>query len=218
MNPDPRTCCYLRFAPERFSPTDHRPPVCIECEKHVGKPDQRDREHVRDWRAAYAASERSTNRRIESMHAATEAVERQLASNKAELQEAVNVIAGDYFKASIGDLQKRLESTIVMEHSDKMEAAYRQRSRAFAVLWRVDRLHNTYDSKVRGQCTCGTAEERCKILQILKPFATEIDSWEACEKDRLRSGKTHGLPNEHPAVRLFGSTFGSRMPPRPSTR
>lgn len=218
MNPDPCTCCYLRFAPERFSLTDRRPPVCVECAKHVGRPEQRDRDHVREWRAAYAESERGANRRIANIRAAMEGVERELASTKAELEEAVKVISGDYFKASIGDLHKRLESTIVIEQSDKMEAAYRQRSRAFAVLWRIDRLHNTYDSKVRGQCKCGALEDRCSVLEILKPFATEIDAWESREKERLQSGKTHGLPDDHPAVRRLGPAYGSRMPPRPIKR
>jgi len=214
MLTDPCTCCYLRFAPERFSETDKRPPVCIECQKHVGKADQRDRDHVRDWHASLQSTQRGYETRLERMRDSLDAVDAELVKTRLERDQAVDIITTEFFKHPIGELRDRLESDIVSKEHERVEAAYRLRSRAMVVLWRLDRIHNTVDAKDRGKCKCGTPADKCAELSRLDPITTELDAWEKEQKERLRLGQRYSLPDEHPDVQRSNSSWMHR-PPRP---
>jgi hypothetical protein len=128
---------------------------------------------------------------------------------RSALSDAMDTISSDYHKAPIGDLRNALETELVTEEHRKTESAYRTRSRAMTVLWRIDQLHNTIDTKPASACKCGTPADRCSILKILSPFTDELDKWETSEKGRMRDGRPHGLPADHPDAKKYMQTPGA---------
>lgn len=211
------TCCYLRYAPERFSLTDKRPQVCTECAKHTGRAELRDREHLQAWRAEYGQMRQTLEGRIQNMHKARESVESELAATRQDLAQAVSAAADNYFSAPIGALRNAIETDVVLEEKRRMDAAYRQRDRAMATIWKIDQLHNALGG--RGNCKCGLPNDRCLVLKALAPFTDELDRWEDTQKTRLREGQDHGLPREHPAVIAEGGVAGAyQRPSRPGSR
>ncbi|WP_298868460.1 hypothetical protein [uncultured Microbacterium sp.] len=203
------TCCFLRYAPERYSLTDKRPQVCAECIHHLSDADRRDKEHLRDWRAEHAATTTSYETRLANMRDLLDKSDQEKADLSSALTDAISTISSDYHKAPIGDLRNALESELVTEEQHKAESAYRIRSRAMVVLWRIDRLHNTFETKSKSACKCGTPADRCEILKLLAPFVDELDKWENREKERMRSGRTHGLPADHPDAKKYMQTPGT---------
>lgn len=209
MEPDVCACCYLRFAPERFSPTDKRPAVCEACVKHIGKAEVRDRDHVAAWRSEYGSMRRHYEGRITNMLTSREAIEAELARTKLDLQQAVDLLSTQYFDAPIGALRNAIETDVAQKEHAKTEAAYRTRSTAMGVIWHIDRLHNTQDVKERGKCKCGLPEDRCGVLKVLEPFTQMLDRWEDQEKERHRDGRPHGLPSDHPLVIAERRAYGA---------
>lgn len=137
------------------------------------------------------------------MRVLLDASDNEKAELRSALEEAINTISSDYHKAPIGDLRNALETELVAEEHRRAESAYRTRSRAMSVLWRIDQLHNAVNAKSTSTCKCGVPADRCAILTALSPFTEELDNWEAREKERMRAGKTHGLPAEHPDVKKY---------------
>lgn len=202
------TCCYLRYAPERFSPTDKRPQVCTECVHHLSDANKRDREHLRDWRAAYSETAAGYERRLANMHTLLDSADKAQADLRAELSDAIDTISSEFHRAPIGDLRNTLETELVMNERRRAETAFRIRSRAMAVLWRIDQIHNILSGKSAAVCKCGQPENRCEVLAALAPFTEELDKWETQEIDRMKASKTHGLPAQHPDAKKYMQTPG----------
>lgn len=203
------TCCFLRYAPERFSLTDKRPQVCTQCAHHLGDGARRDKEHLRDWRAAHTETVKTYETRLANMRELLDASDQEKAELRSALADAINTISSDYHKAPIGDLRNALETELVTEEQRRAESAYRTRSRALVVLWRIDQVHNTVDSKSASTCKCGAPADRCEILKLLSPFTSELDKWETREKDRMRAGRSHGLPADHPDAKIYMQSPGA---------
>lgn len=196
-------CCFLRYAPERFSPTDKRPQVCVECMRHFGNAAQRDADHLRDWRAAHAQTTKSYEGRLSNMRKLLDASDAEKAELQSALSDAIDTISSEFHKAPIGDLRNALETALVTEERDRAESAFKIRSRAMVVIWRVDQFHNTIDTKSTDVCKCGDRADQCQTLAAVAPFTEELDKWESRERERMRAGKTHGLPAEHPDAKEY---------------
>lgn len=87
-----------------------------------------------------------------------------------------------------------LERAAVIEAHNKLQAAYRLRDRVMRAAWHLDELH--HDD--RGKCKCGKQLKDCREYRILIPYRTDLGRWEHEQERRMREGKPHALPLDHP--------------------
>ena len=74
--------------------------------------------------------------------------------------------------------------------------AFRSREDAWQALCMVRLLHREGQP---GQCRCGLRLDRCKVAQIVDQYPG-LEKWEKEQVSRMRSGLTHELPDDHPAI------------------
>jgi len=186
--------------------------VCDPCKQHTSRDLQRNLQLHRDWWLEHAKGVSERNQAVASgLREQVAAQQERAETAEARATALGEVIDSDYANAPLGDLQMWVQSIIVKNAESRMRSAYRSRDSAMATLWRLDRLHR--DGKSRGTCLCGKPEPSCRERKALRQVTSLIDRWEQGELERLKAGKDHGLPGDHPEVLKRSSrTFSSVYP------
>jgi hypothetical protein len=126
-----------------------------------------------------------------------------------KLEELTALVNRDYENAPLGHLQTWMQSEQVKAAASRTQGAYRLRDSAMVVLWRLDDRHR--DGKSAGQCACGEPAAKCRDRALLAPYYGQLRKWEDAELARLKEGKPHGLPDDHPEVKKRSRTYTSQF-------
>lgn len=202
------TCACCGLPQPIYLDSDSAQRVCDECKRHnTGDWQKVARLHM-EWVVGFRNMSRERrNEEIEAGRQSTARRDARIKELESELAEAVSVIASQYEKSPIGDLQLSVQSTVVARAESRQNSAFNMRSAAMRVIWRLDRIHHEQGS-AGSACSCGKPAKTCRELATVQPFTKLLDDWEDREKDRLNDGRECGLPREHPAmVERFGSRY-----------
>ncbi|TFD62122.1 hypothetical protein E3T39_03725 [Cryobacterium suzukii] len=196
---DVEVACLCCLAPQPFHFTSLSDQVvCSLCVHHIGadKSERRDLEHVRLWAARWAASETAHAEYIIETDALLVARDNDLTALRDQVAELSAIVAGQ-FTAGIDGVRGLLQNDLVKRAERNTELAHRQIDWAMAGIWRIEALH--HDSATQ-QCSCGRTAGSCAESAAIDPLRRALRDWEKKNVARLRGGRRHGLPDDHPAV------------------
>ncbi len=181
--------------------------ICPRCTSHVGDAPsmvkRRDAEHVTLWESDVASWRQHYEGRILTLQASLRAEEERHAAEITSLNEKVSDLEGalqaDLATRPVESIAKWFEGTKIAEAEERLDRSRKFIARLFGVLWNVDGAHNR-DEGHDDRCWCGLPEAKCRTLAALDPIRNALYKWEAEEVQRIRNGKRHDLPDEHPEV------------------
>jgi hypothetical protein len=186
----------------------HAQQVCDLCKAHHGRDLQRVIALHRLWWHQYTTQAVANHRdRVRGLRSQVEQLSSDLADREWKLTELTDVVERDYESAPLGPLQSWLSTEIVKAAEARTATAYRSRDRHMATLWRLDNRHR--DGKQAGTCACGQPAAKCRDRELLDASRDDLYRWENRELERLKDGKRHGLPDEHPEVRKRSRSWSS---------
>lgn len=123
---------------------------------------------------------------------------RQMARTDAVLIAQIGELRSELENRPIKTVVQNLDQEVVDEAHRQCSAAMGSRDRAFRELLAIKLLHQARPDLSR--CTCGLSLSACKTRTLVDDFAPLRD-WEAKQRERLRRGEQHYLPEGHPASR-----------------
>ena len=173
--------------------------VCDPCKEHHARNLQRNIDLHRTWWIEYTTEAvRRPNSLVSGLRAEVDAGKLNINARDTRIAELTSLISDDYANAPLGDLQTWMRSEIVRRAEARAMSAYRSRDKLMVALWNLDHLHSGGKA---GVCKCVKAEGKCRDLAALATVQPALVSWETGEVERLKNGRDHGLPAEHPEVR-----------------
>jgi hypothetical protein len=113
----------------------------------------------------------------------------------AKRDELVKAIATGLADTLTPQLESLIESATYRELQERADSAYFVRDRAMAAVWRVSMIHHL---ALDGTCSCKKPLTACTEYTALEFFWDSFDRWQGRQVERLREGKPHGLPLDHP--------------------
>jgi hypothetical protein len=180
--------------------------VCDACKAHNSRNVERIRELHRDWWIAHDEAQFSNYAQIVAdLRAALRAEKDSLEERDSRLGVMRGLVVTHFEDAPIGNLQKWLQDAVVVNAHAARDSAFKRRDKAMRAIWRVDHEHN--DDKVAGLCKCGLKTDRCLVWKALHDQLEDLDRWDREQVARLKAGKEHGLPREHPEVMKRGNPY-----------
>lgn len=185
--------------------------VCDPCKQHHSRDLQQTINLHRQWWIEYTSEAVGRHNSLVSGLRSQARDEREKAADlEAKLDDLSAAVQKNYRDAPLGDLQTWVQSETVKAAESRMRGAYRSRDAVMVAVWQLDQLHK--DGRTRGTCACGKPEAKCRDRAALTPVLTALTSWENRELERLKVGKEHGLPSDHPEVmkrsnRSYSSVF-----------
>lgn len=188
-------CCFISVLPPRASHTEHPVQLCTACITHYGNPAKIERDHEKMMAALREANasamERSESRRL--------AAERDLAAAREQLASLTATVVSELSERPKGEAKVMVDDALVMAAERRAETAAKSRDLAFAAVFRMIELHH----EVGEQCSCGKRVTQCDEFALLGFIRPRYHDWEKQQIARLRQGKPHGLPLDHPQGREF---------------
>lgn len=185
----------------------HDQVVCPACIRHLG--DQPSRVKVRDiehtkWWVEDVTELKESHRAV--VAAADDRRKREVGSLEAKVS-ALNEQVSDLEGAMLRELESRpVESIALWFEQTKIAEADERTTRArgyikhlYRVLWHVAEAHHVADGD-RDSCSCGLGCDDCQTLAALNPIQSSLNKWEIDELQRMKDGRQHSLPHDHPEV------------------
>lgn len=198
------TACLCCKAEQEFvftSKTDHV--ICKSCTRHQGdtaaKAILRDADHVGLWRSELALEQERRSHEAARLRGALEERNAEIARLQTLISDLRATLAEGVEKAPLASVERWWTNAQVAEATRKRDHAYRSRDYAFRALWAINRLHHQDETR-DGYCSCRRRADSCKELSALTPELSALTRWEKNQIDRIRSGQSHELPDEHPEV------------------
>lgn len=185
--------------------------VCDPCKQHNSRDLQQNINLHRQWWLEYTSEAvHRHNSLVSGLRRQVQDAQGTAADLEGKLADLNAVVIRDYRDAPLGDLQTWIQSEAVKAAESRVRGAYKSRDYMMASIWRLDQLHK--NGRTRGTCACGKPEGKCPDRAALTPVLNALTTWENRELDRLKVGKDHGLPAEHPKVmerskRSYSSVF-----------
>lgn len=190
-------CCGLPKAIYMDAPSAQQ--VCDPCKAHHSRDLQKIIILHRDWYVEYTREVAARYQDVVSnLRQKGAADEERIAELESKIKDLREVIDRDYNDAPLGPLRTWVQSQAVVAAESRMSRAYRSRDTVMAGIWRLDQLHK--DGKNQDTCACTKPAARCRDRAALTPLLKALTTWEDREFERLKVGKDHGLPNDHPEV------------------
>lgn len=184
------TCCFISTIPSVVSYTERPVPVCSNCEKHYGDLTKTARDHGR----MTSEQRDATARLLERMDARRQALEQELAESNERAATLTAAIVSDYVERPIGDVKRMVEEAIVADATNRANAIAKQRDRIMGAVFRIDELHH----EVAERCSCKKRLSDCAEFASLDFIRSAYYQWETRQIERMKLGKSHGLPLDHP--------------------
>lgn len=173
--------------------------VCDQCKQHHARDLNRVINLHRTWWLAYTTEAADRFNLVVANYKKAVREKDALATDvQAKLSELTDLVDADYQNAPIGELQTWMQSLAVKAAENRVRSAFRTRDAAMAKVWKLDDLHK--EGKSRALCFCGKPEAKCKDREELVDIQNNLVRWESQQIERLKNGKEHGLPREHPEV------------------
>jgi len=152
--------------------------VCRQCHDHGPDVNQKDFAHLEMW-TDFAR-----------------ALRRDYRDKEAELRRTVSGLEQQLLDRPEKIVERYIGQDEIDEAREEAERAFRSREMAFRALCEVRLLHREGQP---GQCRCGLRLDRCPMAEIVDRYRA-LEKWEIEQYRRLKAGKTHNLPDGHPAL------------------
>ncbi len=203
----PCHCC--RMENQFVFGSRHDVVVCKACERHQGSSPNdlrlRDKDHVALWSSELELAKEQHARRLAARQAEFKRIngthQEQLEAQRVEIEDLRHAVRVGVERSPA--VERWLADEHVRAADEKRDAAYRSRDHAYRALLAADDLHHADEGKPK-YCCCGEREPACKEMAALKPVAESLRRWEYQQIERLKQGKSDGLPDDHPQVLRYG--------------
>jgi len=193
-------CCQLKYPGDIREGHPNR--VCRNCMKHLGQDSSfAGRDHTRLAAALVEETHRLINTERTAHSEATTQLSARLDAFALQNRDLRTAIRDGLGSMPAETMSAYFETDAVAEAVEKRDAAYRARGYTMATLWLIDRDHHA-TSERNTRCSCGNST--CNIAKIMVDAdeVRPLRKWETQQIERLRSGRPHSLPSEHPDVLL----------------
>lgn len=200
-------CCHLEQSFHFKSKFDIV--ICTGCKAHQGttgtQATKRDTQHLQMWQSEMGL--------IKDEHARRHAQQVVVLQHKLAERDVTIATLNGHVSDLEGALNAGLESrpveamAIWYENSKIAEALASKRAtqrfsdQLFGYLWQLDEFHHS--DETTDLCSCSVRRDKCKELALLDPIRNKLYKWERDQRDRLKAGKEHGLPQMHPDVLTY---------------
>jgi hypothetical protein len=180
--------------------------ICDSCVRHQGDQPSRQKmrevEHKRLWQAIlddwHADYSQQIQTLLENHTAEVAGLRTELTSLRETVSDFRGALSSELNSRPVESLAAWFEQTNIAEAEARTERAHGFIGHLFRVLWAIDQLHAPGPDE--DTCICPDART-CGVLAAMAPVRGRLYQWESKQVTRLREGRPHSLPDEHPQVR-----------------